>query len=130
METTIQVKSATLSANREWYNIKTEDNRELSVAVNKNPRLKEVIEGAENTPYYLTGETTEKNGKMYLWDSREKPVYRYTRPHLEPRDEGLIVAQSCLKSMCELYAGQADTVDDVLAEADKAYKWVMSKSTK
>lgn len=131
METTVQVKSATLSNNREWYNIKTADNRELSVAVHKNPRLKEAIESAETMPYMLTGETTEKNGKLFLWDaSKEKFVGRFGRPYPEPRNEGLIVAQSCLKSMCELYAGQVGSVDAILPEADKAYNWVMGKSTK
>jgi hypothetical protein len=129
METTIQVKSATLSTNKEWYNITAADNKRFAVAANKNPKLKELIENAQAVPYQLTGNITVKNGKVFLWDS-EKPANSrqpmansYTN-----RTDLLIVAQCCLKSVCELHAGRVDSFDAIIAEADKAFNWVLSKS--
>jgi len=129
METTIEVKSATLSTNKEWYNLTTTDNRRFAVAANKNPKLKNIIEHAQAVPYQLTGNITVKNGKVFLWDS-EKPAISQgpLANSYSSRTDLLIVAQCCLKSVCELHAGRVDTFDAIIAEADKAFNWVLSKS--
>ena len=131
MENIIEVKSATLSANKEWYNITTSNNRQYSVAANKNPKLKEVIENAQSVPYMLAGNITVKNGKTFLWDGNsekrvESPIQQQ-KPQLN-RTDLLIVAQCCLKSVCVLYAGQVRSFDTIIGEADKAFNWVMSKA--
>jgi hypothetical protein len=130
METTIQVKSATLSTNKEWYNITTADNRKFSVAANKNPKLKELIENAQAVPYQLTGNITVKNGKVFLWDSNQVQGERVKVKGMDgqTRTDLLIVAQCCLKSVCELYSGKVHSFDAIVAEADKAFNWVLSKS--
>jgi len=133
METTIQVKSASLSSNKEWYNLTTADNKRLWVEATKNPKLKEVIETAQAVPYLLNGNVTVKDGKVFLWDGTEKPVIRPNPPDGPCRagltkTDLLIVAQCCLKSVCELHAGRVTTFDTIKADADKAFEWVISKT--
>jgi len=129
METTIQVQSATINGN--FCNIKTVDGKQVTVIIDKCPKLMEVIKAAQDVPYSLKGNMAEKNGKSFLWEPKppQAPKRLFNG---QPKNEKLILAQTCVKSACELHAEKggstATKVEDVLATADSLFAWCMIKA--
>lgn len=133
MKQTIQVQSVTLSGNKEWYNIKSVDDKDYSIGLkdkktgaDKNPGLKQAIEVAQAVPYPLTGDVADWQGKFFLNDAKPEGA---GKPFIKQQNQELIVAQSSVKSACELNRELGvTTIEEVLKEAEKIYNWVMSKS--
>ena len=134
MKQTIQVASVTLSANKEWYNLKSVDGKEYSIGLkdkksgaDKNLKLKEAIEFAQTIPYPLIADVTDWQGKLFANDPKlegEKKPF-----NSKPVNQELIVAQSSIKAACDLFREMAlVTTEDVIKEAEKIYQWCMSKS--
>ena len=135
MKQTIQVQSVTLSANKEWYNVKSVDGKEYSIGLkdkksgaDKNPNLKQAIEVAQAVPYPLTADITDWNGKLFLNDP--KPEGEKKPFAAKAQNQELIVAQSSIKAACDLFREMGlVTTEDVIKEAEKIYQWCMSKSS-
>ncbi len=69
METKIII--AEISERNGWYNIKTNEGKEISVMASKCPKITEVLKTAKSGTE-VTGKLVEKDNKSYLWDLTEQ----------------------------------------------------------
>lgn len=88
---------AEIGFNKGWYNIKTNNNEELSVCTTdgKNPKLAAILkdskEGSE-----VEMEVVEKNGKKYGWDVKENKGFKAKDKSFEAAGSAGIAAASLL----------------------------------
>lgn len=61
---------AEISSKNGWYNIKTNDDKEVSVMEAKCPKLTEVLKTAKPGTEII-GKLVEKDSKWYMWDPSE-----------------------------------------------------------
>ncbi len=62
---------ASITDKNNWYNIVTNENKEVSVMQTKCPKLTAILKDAKEGSE-ITGNYVEKDGKAYLWDLDEK----------------------------------------------------------
>jgi len=130
MENKIQVAEARV--NGDWANLKTVDGKEVSVMLSKCPKLKEAIEqamGKNLTTFDLDCKVVSKNDKIYAWDLEEKKPFSGGFKG-QPKDEGMIVAQSTLGYACNFYAQRSGVSEDMIfALSEKMIAFVKKHST-
>lgn len=82
----------------------------------KNPQDKWVV--GKEVSYIIETKGNFTNVKIV----EEKPKYQG-----QPKNEKLIVAQSCIGYACNLYLGKQTDTDTVLEVAEKFYQWALKK---
>lgn len=100
MSTTIKI--AEISKKDDWYNIKTNDGKNISVLASKCPKLSEVLKDAKEGTE-VTGALVEKGDKIYLWDPKtfgSKGGGGYKEE--TPEKQAIILAQSQMDNACNL----------------------------
>jgi len=127
METKIII--AEISDKNGWYNIKTNEGKEVSVMAAKCPKLTEVLKTAI-AGTEVTGKLVEKDGKLYLWDLNEQKSGGSGKS-FAPKDKSFEAAIAAAAAASKLWGLNKDVSDEkALATAEKIHTWIMSKATK
>lgn len=115
-----------------WCNIKTNEGKEVSVMLEKAPKVKAQVEAKINQmgdiecPFDLECKTVDKNGKIFAWDFEEKK--EGGKSFGKPRNEKLIVAQSSYNYAINYLVGCKGTFD--LKELDTTAKHIFTEVCK
>ena len=129
----------TLVKNTKWYNMKV-DGKDVSISVDGAPKTVALINaGVLEVEVNLV----EKNGKYYAWDKQEissnpkqgggnkyqlTPEQQKAKQDREDHTQRMIVAQSCLASVCNFNQQKTMNFETCLEQAAKAYHWVIETS--
>lgn len=128
---------AEINAKGDWFNLKTNTNKEISVYVGKkkdgeasNPKLKEILAKS------ITGDTveiklTDKDGKTYGWDPQEERKGGGGGKSFAPKDKPFEAAQTAALAAAQAFALEKEkTNEKLVATAEALYTFIMSKASK
>ena len=124
MNTKIKVKSHTKTNG--WFNIKTEDGKEVSVMAEKNPKLSAILEANPDGGCELYCSLVEKNGKNYAWDAKESSGFGGGFKS-KSGNEGFALAYSKDIYVAKIAKGEQASSDAIIGLAEKFYEWLESK---
>lgn len=132
MNQTIKIKDAK-QANG-WANIVTIEGKEISIKLDANPKLSQLI---TSNATELFGNVVEKNGKTFMWDASENksPFAKKTPEELEAKKQRedltqrMIIAQNSMTNATNYYAQRTSaSYNDVEAMASRMFEWVINKA--
>jgi hypothetical protein len=132
MNQTIKIKSSK-EANG-WANIVTIEGKEISIKLDANPKLSQLI---TSNATELFGNVVEKNGKTFMWDASENksPFAKKTPEELEAKKQRedltqrMIIAQNSMTNATNYYAQRTSgSYNDIEAMASRMFDWVINKA--
>jgi hypothetical protein len=132
MNQTIKIKDAK-QANG-WANIVTIEGKEISIKLDANPKLSQLINSNATELY---GNVVEKNGKTFMWDASENksPFAKKTPEEIEAKKQRedltqrMIIAQNSMTNATNYYAQRTSgSYNDVEAMASRMFEWVINKA--
>jgi len=132
MNQTIKIKS--FKEANGWANIVTIEGKEISIKLDANPKLSQLI---TSNATELFGNVVEKNGKTFMWDASENksPFAKKTPEELEAKKQRedltqrMIIAQNSMTNATNYYAQRTTgSYNDVEAMASRMFEWVINKA--
>ena len=132
MNQTIKIKS--FKEANGWANIVTIDGKEISIKLDANPKLSQLI---TSNATELFGNVVEKNGKTFMWDASENksPFAKKTPEELEAKKQRedltqrMIIAQNSMTNATNYYSQRTTgSYNDVEAMASRMFDWVINKA--
>lgn len=125
--TTIKIKSH--SQKNGWFNIVTQDGKEVSVLAEKNPKLKALLEANPDGNFDLPCSFVTKGDKNYAWDAKESTggIGGGFRAQPPKGNESFALAYSKDIHVALVEKGNLFNEDKCIALADKFYEWMEGK---
>lgn len=114
------------SANNDWFNIVTNDGKEVSVNIPKCPKLTAKLNSAISGDE-IEGNLVVKNDKIFMWDPNESSGAKGKT--FTPADKSFDAAKTAALAVATLFANKAD-VATLPKVFETLHGLIMSKVTK